>query len=204
MLTQKEKEMKSNILPPKEVDLYIKQLRGMLPELKKKYPISYLGVFGSYVRNEQTPLSDLDVLVEFSEPISLLEYARLELELSDYLGVRIDLVSKTALKPRIGRHTRRGGENMTLRETGGYLEDIFNAILAIQESTEGYSYDMFVDDQKTQYAVLRAIEIIGKASKNIPSSFSRILLMKWSDVKDFIPLVVNIHFASIFLKNCPV
>lgn len=95
--------MNSN-LPPKEVDLYIRQLRKMLPELQKKYPIKYLGVFGSYVRNEQTPLSDLDVLVEFSESVSLLEYARLELELSDSLGVRIDLVSKTALKPRIGKH----------------------------------------------------------------------------------------------------
>jgi uncharacterized protein with HEPN domain len=44
-------------------------------------------------------------------------------------------------------------------------------MLAIQEFTEGYSYDMFVADKKTQYAVLRAIEVIGEASKNIPSSF---------------------------------
>lgn len=88
----------------REVNHYTRQLRGMLPELKKKYPIKYLGVFGSYVRDEQTPLSDLDVLVEFSDPVSLLEYARLELELSDALGLKVDLVSRTALKPRIGKH----------------------------------------------------------------------------------------------------
>jgi len=83
---------------------FIRQLGEMLPNLQKKYPIKYLGVFGSYIRNEQTPQSDLDVLVEFSKPVTLLEYVRLELELSDALGVRVDLVSKTALKPRIGRH----------------------------------------------------------------------------------------------------
>ncbi|MDK2948802.1 hypothetical protein SAMN04488589_2856 [Methanolobus vulcani] len=88
----------------REVDYYTDRLREMLPELQKKYPIKYLGVFGSYISNEQTLQSDLDILVEFSDSISLLQYARLELELSDALGVKIDLVSKTALKPRIGKH----------------------------------------------------------------------------------------------------
>lgn len=88
----------------REVNHYTRQLREMMPELKKKYPLKYLGVFGSYIRGEQTPQSDLDVLVEFSDSVSLLEYSRLELELSDALGLKVDLVSKTALKPRIGKH----------------------------------------------------------------------------------------------------
>ncbi|MFY1112289.1 MAG: nucleotidyltransferase family protein [Methanosarcinaceae archaeon] len=87
-----------------EVDIYIKKLQEMLPELKKKYPIKYMGVFGSYIRGEQSASSDLDILVEFNGSITLLGYARLENELSDKLGVKVDLVSKTALKPRIGKH----------------------------------------------------------------------------------------------------
>lgn len=87
----------------REVDLYIKKLQEMLPELKKKYPIKYMGVFGSFVRGEQSPSSDLDILVEFNGSITLLGYARLENELSDRLGIKVDLVSKTALKPRIGK-----------------------------------------------------------------------------------------------------
>jgi len=63
-----------------------------------------MGVFGSYVRGEQSPSSDLDILVEFNGAIKLLGYARLENELSDKLGIKVDLVSKTALKPRIGKH----------------------------------------------------------------------------------------------------
>ena len=92
--------MNQNISDPAKVGTYIQQLRELLPTLQKKYPIKYLGVFGSYVRGEQSTGSDLDIL----EPIGLLGYARLEIELSEYLGVKIDLVSKNALKPRIGKH----------------------------------------------------------------------------------------------------
>ncbi|WP_410508111.1 nucleotidyltransferase family protein [Methanosarcina hadiensis] len=87
----------------REVETYISKLQEMLPELKKKYPIKYMGVFGSYVRGEQSPSSDLDILVEFNGSITLLDYARLENELSDKLEIQVDLVSKTALKPRIGK-----------------------------------------------------------------------------------------------------
>lgn len=87
----------------REVETYISKLQEMLPELKKEYPIKYMGVFGSYVRGEQSPSSDLDILVEFNGSITLLDYARLENELSDKLEIQVDLVSKTALKPRIGK-----------------------------------------------------------------------------------------------------
>lgn len=57
---------------------------------------------------------------------------------------------------------------MSTREARDYIEDIFDAMLDIQEFTAEYSYDQFVNDRKTQYAVIRAIEIIGEASKNVP------------------------------------
>jgi predicted nucleotidyltransferase len=63
-----------------------------------------LGVFGSYVRGDQRSDSDLDLLVEFQEPPSLFQFIRLENELSDALGIDVDLVMKSALKPAIGRH----------------------------------------------------------------------------------------------------
>jgi predicted nucleotidyltransferase len=66
--------------------------------------VGYLGVFGSYVRGEQTGESDLDVLVEFDEAPGLFEYVKLEYYLSDLLGVKVDLVTRTGLKPKIGKH----------------------------------------------------------------------------------------------------
>ena len=79
-------------------------LRTQLPELRERYGVTSLGVFGSYVRGEQRTRSDLDILVEFDErPLTLLQFIALENELSDQLGVKVDLVEKCALKPVIGR-----------------------------------------------------------------------------------------------------
>ena len=88
----------------KDADYFIRILRQHLPELKEKYSVSYLGVFGSYVRGEQTGDSDLDILVEFDKTPGLLKYIELEYYLSDLLGLKVDLVTRTGLKPNIGKH----------------------------------------------------------------------------------------------------
>ncbi|MBW4593472.1 MAG: nucleotidyltransferase family protein [Brasilonema angustatum HA4187-MV1] len=72
------------------------------PVLQERYKVSELGIFGSYIREQQTETSDVDVLVEFSETPSLLKFVNLENYLSDNLGVKVDLVHKAGLKPRIG------------------------------------------------------------------------------------------------------
>jgi len=73
--------------------------------LKEKCHLKEIGIFGSYLKNEQTNESDLDLLVEFESDaqISLIDYIRIENFLSDLLDVKVDLVEKSALKPRIGK-----------------------------------------------------------------------------------------------------
>jgi len=71
--------------------------------LSERYKVQELGVFGSYVRQEQRDDSDLDILVTFSEAPSLLKFIELENYLSDVFGVKVDLVMKDALKPAIGK-----------------------------------------------------------------------------------------------------
>jgi predicted nucleotidyltransferase len=85
----------------------IRRLRQQLPLLAERYQVESLGVFGSYVRKEQRSGSDLDLLVTFRNPPSLLRFIELENYLSDMLGVKIDLVMKDALKPRIGERILR-------------------------------------------------------------------------------------------------
>jgi predicted nucleotidyltransferase len=87
----------------KTLEQIISQLLRMQPELRRQYPIREIGVFGSYVRGEQTDESDLDVLVDLEEGIGLFEVAGLQQDLSDALGVKVDLVMKDALKRGIGR-----------------------------------------------------------------------------------------------------
>ena len=73
-------------------------------ELMQNYNVREIGIFGSYARGEQKKSSDVDVLVVFEEPIGFFRFMKLEEHISDLLGIKVDLVTKNALKPRIGRH----------------------------------------------------------------------------------------------------
>jgi uncharacterized protein len=77
------------------------KIEALKPVLKEQYKVETIGIFGSYVRGEQKRKSDLDVLVEFSETPSLFEFVELEGFLSQKLGVKVDLVMRDSLKPRI-------------------------------------------------------------------------------------------------------
>ncbi|MHA1283621.1 MAG: nucleotidyltransferase family protein [Promethearchaeota archaeon] len=86
----------------KEINKKLIELKNYL---KDKYKIKEIGIFGSYLRGEAKKESDLDILIEF-EPkarINLLEFVELENYLSDFLGIKVDLVEKYELKPRIGK-----------------------------------------------------------------------------------------------------
>lgn len=77
-------------------------LRTELPRLAERYEVAWLGLFGSRVRGEAGPDSDLDILVRFHTTPGLIRFVELENHLSDLLGVRVDLVTAEALKPAIG------------------------------------------------------------------------------------------------------
>jgi predicted nucleotidyltransferase len=85
-------------------ETYISTLRAHLPEIRKRYGVRSLGIFGSFVRGEQRAHSDLDVLVEFDRAPTLFGFIDLQDYLTDLLGVKVDLVMKSALKPAIGRY----------------------------------------------------------------------------------------------------
>lgn len=72
--------------------------------MNDQYNVKYIGLFGSYIRGEQTPESDLGILVEFSKTPTLFQFINLENYLSDNLGIKVDLVMKDSLKPNIGKH----------------------------------------------------------------------------------------------------
>ena len=81
---------------------FARLLRDHLPKLSERYGVESLGLFGSYVRGEEREGSDLDLLVEFANAPDLLKFVALGRDLSELLGVKVDLVMKRALKPHIG------------------------------------------------------------------------------------------------------
>ncbi|HUV79903.1 MAG TPA: nucleotidyltransferase family protein [Candidatus Bathyarchaeia archaeon] len=89
----------------------LKEIEKILNEnkevLTKQFKVKEIGIFGSIVRGEDKETSDVDILVEFKEPIGLFKFLELEEYLSDLIGKKVDLVSKKALKPRIGKHILR-------------------------------------------------------------------------------------------------
>ena len=78
-------------------ELQAKILQYLLP-----FHPDRVGVFGSFARGEKKEGSDLDILIKFKERIGLLKLVQIEQELSDILGIRIDLVTENSLKnPRL-------------------------------------------------------------------------------------------------------
>ncbi len=73
-------------------------LRAQLPTLRSNYGVDELGIFGSYVRGEQTDMSDLDVLVTFSHRPTLLDLSALKHHLEDTLNMSVDVVMRDAIK----------------------------------------------------------------------------------------------------------
>lgn len=72
-------------------------------ELEAKFGLKTIGIFGSYLKGEQNDSSDVDMLVEVGRPMGFVKFIRLENHLSQILGIKVDLVTKKALKPYIGK-----------------------------------------------------------------------------------------------------
>jgi hypothetical protein len=87
-------QAKSELVDIEEV---LRRHRALLFE---RFRVSRIGVFGSFARGEQTEGSDIDILVEFSEPIGW-EFVDLQAFLENILGRSVDLVTVRALKPQL-------------------------------------------------------------------------------------------------------
>jgi uncharacterized protein len=79
------------------------QLEELKPILKERFQVETIGIFGSYSRGEDKKKSDVDILVTFFEPndIDLLDFIEIKQFLSRKLKMKVDLVTKSALKQRI-------------------------------------------------------------------------------------------------------
>ena len=100
--------MKKPVLRQKEkpsLETIRQVLRDHVPELRRQYGIRSIELFGSYIHGQQTKRSDLYLLVEFDDTISLslFDLVGIENELSALVGVPVDLVEKNAIRPALRR-----------------------------------------------------------------------------------------------------
>ncbi len=85
----------------------IQILRQHRDEIRRRFGVKSLAVFGSVARGEAGPGSDVDILVEFEGRATFDRYMGLKFFLEDLLGTRVDLVTRRALKPRMRPYVER-------------------------------------------------------------------------------------------------
>ncbi|MEI6126633.1 MAG: nucleotidyltransferase family protein [Pseudomonadota bacterium] len=78
-------------------------IRNSKPEMESRYGVQRLGLFGSYVKENQQKKSDIDILVTFNRDIDLFDFLDLREYLEGQLHAKVDLVMESALKPAIGK-----------------------------------------------------------------------------------------------------
>ncbi|MCK4313076.1 MAG: nucleotidyltransferase family protein [Candidatus Cloacimonetes bacterium] len=70
----------------------------------KDYDPKKIGIFGSFARNENDKESDIDILVDFRKKINLLDLVGIELDLSELLGLKVDLVTERSINPKLKKY----------------------------------------------------------------------------------------------------
>lgn len=81
--------------------LSIDEIKSRIHPIFEQKPISKASLFGSYARGENTPKSDVDILVELNGRLNMLEFIRIKHELEDVLGVSVDLGEFEQLRSRL-------------------------------------------------------------------------------------------------------
>ena len=79
----------------------LSEIRQKAAPVLSRYDVQYAGVFGSVARGEDTPQSDVDVLVVLKQPVSLLRFFALNDDLETALGCKVDLVTRNSLNPHV-------------------------------------------------------------------------------------------------------
>ncbi len=193
------------------LELFMEELLSLLPYLRERYGVKELGVFGSYLRGEQRQDSDLDLLVDFEKDISLWDVMELEEFLSERLGVRVDLIMKSSLRFR--PHTAEKilksyapvmenwkdmirQKEMPKRDYREYIKDILQECEFVRKYTQGIEYEDFLENDLLRHAVVRALEVIGEAVKNLPNELlEKYPQIEWKRVKGMRDRLAHAYFG---------
>ncbi len=95
-----------NIATNDKLTMLKEKIKVIKSEIQEEYKIEELGLFGSYIRGEETENSDIDILIKFKSEarFGLVTYCELENLLSEKLGKKVDLVMKDNLKPHLSKY----------------------------------------------------------------------------------------------------
>lgn len=165
-------------------------------EQLKRFGVKSLALFGSVARNEAKPDSDVDLLVDFFQPVDLLEFVRLQQYLEEMLGKPVDLGTLDCLKPQLREQVFKDIVlAMPARDWKIRVEDILQAIAEIQSFTDGMTFEDFQADTKTVRAVMCNISIMGEAASSVPLEIqSRFSEIPWAEMRGIRNVIIHEYF----------
>ena len=181
-------------------DEALRRLSDHKDELREKFGVTSIAIFGSTARDEARPDSDVDTLIEIERPAGFFTIAKVNFYLEDILGAKVDLATSGALKPPIQKRiyedliyvgtnsedAYRSRSSMSNdREWRFRLDDIRDSIEKILRYVQGMDFDTFIEDEIRIDAVIRNFEIIGEAVRYIPDEFrASNSHIDWQDMAD--------------------
>ena len=177
----------------KEID----NVKQKIVPVLKAHKVSRAGIFGSYAWGEQKKRSDVDILVEIPDDRSLLEVAGLKGDLEKALRKKVDLVEYELIRKELKKSILKDEISVALWKEiiKLYIDDIRSFILVIEKYTQEISEQDFKNNIEKQDVVIRRIEIIGEASRNILRSVKEANKgIPWFNFSQFRDLVAHSYF----------
>ena len=141
-------------------------------ELKKRFSVESLAVFGSVGKGIAREDSDVDILVRYHKTPGIFGFLELKQYLEDIVGRPVDLVTEGALKKQLRNQILQEAIRVA-QKLDVPPDDIIDALNAICEYMENIGYDDWIQDRKTIDAVIRNLEVIGEAAANIPEEIQK-------------------------------
>ena len=151
---------------------HILQLKQTMQPILQRHAARRAGLFGSMARGDMTEASDVDLLVELPQQKSLLDLIRLKYDLEEVLGRKVDVTTYQAIHPRLKEQILLEEVPIFMvRDARFYIQDMLECITLIEEYTLHLSYQDFLGQRQAQDSVIRRLEIIGEAVKNLSRDF---------------------------------
>ena len=79
----------------------LNEIKKQIKPVLQKYGVTEASIVGSVARDEEIETSDIDIIIEATKDMSLLTFSRLKLELENVLKKKVDLIERSAVKPRL-------------------------------------------------------------------------------------------------------